>query len=167
MKVKISIHESMASQVVVDQTAMVTLDAAPDVSLRGRVTKMAALPASVDPWREQNYRLYDAEVTLDEFDPQAKLEGNAKVTIVTYHNPNAIAVPASAVTNIGGLPYCFVRHGNQFEPIQIDLGLYNGERLEVTNGLQAGDEILKKPDLADPAAIALQENDLADSSNPS
>lgn len=83
-------------------------------------------------------------VTLDVDDPEnvLLLAMTARVDINTAENPNALAVPISALkTNSNGSYVLLVRSDGSTEERPVTTGIYSGEYVEITDGLAEGDQV--------------------------
>jgi multidrug efflux pump subunit AcrA (membrane-fusion protein) len=63
---------------------------------------------------------------------------------VTAGRPAAISVPLSAVLDDGGKSVVFVADGNNYTKKEVTLGLKSEDRVEIVQGLKAGDKVVTK-----------------------
>lgn len=83
--------------------------------------------------------------------PKGLLPGmSADVTILASSHPNAVTIPAGAVTRMGGNDMVRIRRGDKILPIKVNLGLKQGKYYEVKFGLKPGDRVA----VAKPPSIA-------------
>ena len=69
--------------------------------------------------------------------------GIADLTIEVNENGTALVVPSSAVLDDEGRSLVFVRHeGNRFEARYVTLGARESGLMEVTGGLEEGEEVV-------------------------
>jgi cobalt-zinc-cadmium efflux system membrane fusion protein len=66
---------------------------------------------------------------------------NVSVTIMGTATDGGIAVPASAVTRIGGADHVFVRQGKTYVPRKVTVLASTGEQAVISDGLSAGDVV--------------------------
>jgi cobalt-zinc-cadmium efflux system membrane fusion protein len=59
-------------------------------------------------------------------------------------NRAAISIPQSAVLNDEGKTIVFVAEGNGYKKRQVQAGIQNNGRVEVVDGLTAGDKVVVK-----------------------
>jgi len=71
--------------------------------------------------------------------------------IIIAQYPDALYVPIQAVVRVGAAPTVDVREGRSFQPRPIEIGLDNNSMVHVLAGLEAGDEVLLTPPLAEKA----------------
>jgi multidrug efflux pump subunit AcrA (membrane-fusion protein) len=68
----------------------------------------------------------------------------ANVEVITDVNSAAISVSQSAVLDDGGKTIVFVAEGNAYKPRQVQVGIKNGDRVEIIDGLKSGDKVVVK-----------------------
>ena len=79
-------------------------------------------------------------------DPQGLLPGmTAEVEIRTVRRHDALAVPAEAVTVVDGHDVCYVTVDDHVKHREVTLGQASSDLLEVTAGLQEGEEVVLDP----------------------
>ena len=66
----------------------------------------------------------------------------AGITLEVLANPNALAVPAEAITNEMGLSYVYLNRGGKAHRIQVGTGLRTESLVEITQGLAVGDTVI-------------------------
>ncbi|MCB2201003.1 efflux RND transporter periplasmic adaptor subunit [bacterium] len=62
------------------------------------------------------------------------------VTIHVFTEPVevAVAVPKSALVQLENEPHLYVQEGDEYHPVQVQIGMENGSLLEIREGLEAG-----------------------------
>src|SRR5687768_4559544 len=65
MSVKVRIHESHIKKVRKGQMVKITLDAFPDKTLTGEVTKVGVLPDSQNQWMNPDMKVYLTTITIN------------------------------------------------------------------------------------------------------
>jgi hypothetical protein len=130
----------------IDQRQMMTLKAGmacktifneqSGMSVDGKITEIGQIP--LDDGK------FDCLIQLDKI-PAGLVPGmNCKVKIVAYSNPKAILIPKTAVfSDDGGLTqYVYIDKDSGPEKRTVVALRASGESLEVTDGLQEGENIL-------------------------
>lgn len=51
-----------------------------------------------------------------------------------------VSVPTAAIVNAGGRSVVYVKNGQNYEPVEVQLGRVDGDRTEITSGLFEGDQ---------------------------
>jgi multidrug efflux pump subunit AcrA (membrane-fusion protein) len=80
-------------------------------------------------------------------DPPANLVLNQAVqaNIRTGQSRQALSVPASALIDDGGQRVVYVmRSGESFSRVPVKVGIRDGERFEIVDGLQAGERVVAR-----------------------
>lgn len=86
------------------------------------------------------------KVRTEVANPDGRLKPDmfANVQIVTDLNRAAISIPQSAVLNDEGKTIVFVAEGNGYQKRQVQAGIQNNDRVEIVDGLKAGDKVVVK-----------------------
>ncbi len=134
------IDEVDAPAVRVGMPARIHLDAYPDRTFPGRVSRIAPYVLDI----EKQARTVDVEVA---FDNPASVKGlmpgySADAEIILDRREGVLRVPTEAVTE--GEVLVLGRDG-RLRPQAIETGLSNWELTEVTAGLEAGAEVVLTP----------------------
>ena len=130
------IYEKDITKVRAGTTAVVRVDAYPDLTFSGRVTYVADL---IDP----RTRSAKARVVVANPDAALKLDMFARVSVPTANARGALVVPVAAVQTIDNQPVVFVKAGDtRFERRSVELGAAAGEFIEIRSGVAAGDAVV-------------------------
>ena len=166
--VKVQVDETDVVRLHMGDSADITIDAFPDTSFSGRVSKVsqsailaaAAAQASGTADRAVDY---DVEVTLDRPPPDIRPDLSATAKIITATRDSALSIPIIALTVREHTPISsetapadttdgkketegvFVVRGGvaQFQPVKV--GIAGEEHFEVLTGLATGDSIVAGP----------------------
>jgi HlyD family secretion protein len=166
--VKVQVDETDVVRLHLGDSADVTIDAFPDTSFSGRVTKIshsAILQAGTAATGSTAERAvdYDVEVTLDRPPPDIRPDLSATAKIVTATRDSALSIPIIALTVREHTPistetaprdtsrakketegvFVVERGVAQFRPVKV--GIAGEEYFEVLEGLRAGDTIVAGP----------------------
>lgn len=139
MHVTAPIDELDIAAVQVGQPVTIALDALPELALQGRVAEIDLFPAQGTGATE-----YPVRVDLTSSDARVRVGMTAAVNILVEAKENAVLIPNWSLRfdrENGGV---FVMVRTPAGPIrrEISLGLRNESLSEVTEGLQAGEEVL-------------------------
>jgi HlyD family secretion protein len=165
IQVNVQVDETDVVRLALGDSAEVTIDAYPDTTFSGRVTKIAQSSVSLTAATASSDRAvdYDVEVTLDNPPPDVRPDLSATAKIVTDTRKDALSIPIIALTVRENTPIStetapqdttqgkketegvFVVRGGiaQFRPVKV--GIAGAEHFEVLDGLQAGDSIVAGP----------------------
>ena len=119
------------------QEVKVTVPAFPGVNFSGRVILISSV---VDP----ETRSVKVRTEVPNADGRLKPDMFANVQIVTDLHRTAISIPQSAVLTDAGKTVVFVSEGNGFKKIQVTTGIQSNDRVEIIEGLAAGDKVVIK-----------------------
>lgn len=142
------LDEADRGRVAVNQDATVHLDAVPDRPYKSTVARISLL-ARVDfatSWPPA--RDFDLELNMADPDVRLKPGMTATVRIAVARHPNAILVPAKAVTLVNGQPTVFVQQGSGFAPRAVVIAKRGRDQVALQSGVDAGDRVA----LGNPAA---------------
>jgi len=119
------------------QEVRLTVTAFPGSTFTGKVILINSV---VDP------ETRTVKVRTEVANPDGRLKPDmfANVQIVTDLNRAAISIPQSAVLNDEGKTIVFVAAGNGYQKRQVQAGIQNNDRVEIVDGLVAGDKVVVK-----------------------
>jgi RND family efflux transporter MFP subunit len=142
MMVEVRLPEQLTDKVRRGQEAIVTVDAVPGKSFRGKVEAIAVLPDSSQRWANPNLKEYLTQIGLDEMDPAFKPGMSAKAEILVGRLQDVMTVPLQAVFTAGGQSYVFVGDAAKYEKRMVQLGQSSSTQVEVKSGLKLGEQVL-------------------------
>jgi RND family efflux transporter MFP subunit len=94
----------------------------------------------VDP----DSRTVKVRTEVSNVDARLKPDMFANVEIISDAKSTAISVPQAAVLDDAGKAIVFVADGNSYAKRQVQSGIKNGDRVEIIDGLKAGDRVVIK-----------------------
>ncbi len=166
--VKVQVDETDVVRLHLGDSADVTIDAFPDTTFSGRVSKvsqsaiLAAAAAAASGTTDRAVD-YDVEVTLDRPPPDIRPDLSATAKIVTATRDSALTIPIIALTVREHTPistetapqdttkgkkdtegvFVVQKGAAQFRPVKV--GIAGEEYFEVLDGLRQGDTIVAGP----------------------
>ena len=135
------LDESDRGRVEVGQPATVHLDAVPDRVYHSEVSRISLL-ARVDfssSWPPA--RDFDLELVMADPDVRLKPGMTASVRIAVARYPNALLVPAQAVSLVNGRPTVFVQTGSGFEARTVVMTRRGREQVALASGVAPGERV--------------------------
>src|ERR1043166_3234621 len=132
-----NVFEKDLQQVRPGQEVKLTVTAFPGTTFSGRVILINSV---VDP----DSRTVRVRTEVSNPDGRLKPDMFANVQIVTALNRTAISIPQSAVLNDEGKSVVFVAEGDGYKKRQVQPGIQNNDRVEIIDGLTAGDKVVVK-----------------------
>ncbi|HEX4496034.1 MAG TPA: efflux RND transporter periplasmic adaptor subunit [Thermoanaerobaculia bacterium] len=162
--IRVNLNEVDIAKVNVGQPVRVTLDAYPQKIFTGKVRFVAPAAKVVD-----KIKVFEIEVALDHLDPAFRTGMSANVEILGEQRANALSIPLEALQRRDGQTVVYrlkvglpakeidkARESLQgrskfvwlsenwkgyFEPVPVNAGIATLERVEIVNGLRAGDQV--------------------------
>jgi cobalt-zinc-cadmium efflux system membrane fusion protein len=119
------------------QEVSLTVPAFPGSKFSGRVIFVSSV---VDP----DSRTIKVRTEVTNIDDRLKPDMFANVQIVTDLDRKAISVPQSAVLDDGGKSVVFIAEGNGYAKRVVTAGIKGNDRVEILDGLAAGDKVVVK-----------------------
>jgi len=132
-----NVFEKDLQRVRPGQEVKLTVPAFPQTTFSGRVI-------FVDSVVNPETRTVNVRTEVANPDGRLKPDMFANVQIVTDVNRAAISIPQSAVLNDDGKSIVFVADGNGYKKRQVQPGIQNNDRVEIVDGLNAGDKVVVK-----------------------
>ena len=148
MRCVIKVQEAQVDKVAKGQHAVVTVEAFQGETFTGRVTSVAPVADSNSGWMTSDRKVYTTVVELDSDNPDGRLRSRmaANVTIMIDTVKDTLPIPLQAVQRDRAVNFVWMRTPDgQKKPVAIKVGRQNSERVEVLDGLAAGDVIWLTP----------------------
>jgi multidrug resistance efflux pump len=152
MEIRAKVNEQQRNNVAVGQTAVVTSNALPTVTLAAKVTSVSGLAQS-DWWGTSGpLRDFDMTLGLDQGSARVLPGTSVRLVVAGTHVNEALHIPRQAVFEREGKPIVYVRTGSGFEPRPVK-ATHRTEGRVAIEGLKEGDEVaLVNPETAAKAA---------------
>src|SRR5712691_405114 len=135
------VDEADIGHVRLGQPARIRVETFKDKTFNGRVTQISPMGVEKD-----NVTNYEVRVSIDNPGKALKANMTANAEIVLEEHPDALIVPESAVT-YDARKNAFVdilapgaKNGKKKAPVKIGVG--NGTRVEILDGLKQGDKVI-------------------------
>jgi len=147
VEVTVNIDELDILTLEVGQSAVITLDALPDDTFTGTVTKISDVGSS-----QSGVTTYPVTISIDVPEDTAVKAGmNASATIVTASSDNVLLIPMNALQEEGEETFVYVvsaaasadeaQGGAMGERRTVETGLSDGVNVEIISGLQEGEMV--------------------------
>ena len=145
LQIRTKVYEAMIDQVQTGLPAIIRLDARPDQTLTGKISKVAVLPDSQNRWLAPDVKVYNIIVQIDDMPPDLKPGMTAQVELVLARLENVLSVPVAAVFSQQEQTYSWRVSGGGVECAPVRIGKSNDKRVEIVAGLAEGDRVLLAP----------------------
>jgi RND family efflux transporter MFP subunit len=161
LEIEVDVNESYINRVQPNQPVTAVLDAYPDWRIPAHV--ITTIPAA-----DRQKATVLVRIGFDELDPRILPDMGVKVTFLRPDQGGLEApgsaqpvrlVPRAAVRMDGNTPVVFVVRGDVVERRAISTAGTDGDRIEVTAGLEAGDRVVVSPpeELADGQLVVVRQ----------
>lgn len=144
LEIEVDVNESYINRVTTGQPVTAVLDAYPDWQIPAKVITTV-------PTADRQKATVLVRIGFDALDPRLLPDMGVKVTFLREAQPEQPAaravtlVPKAAVKVENGASYAFVITGETVDRRAIQTAGTDGERLEVTAGLSAGERVVVSP----------------------
>jgi macrolide-specific efflux system membrane fusion protein len=137
--VSASLDESDIGKVKLGQNATLVLDAYPDKKVRGRVFKILD-----EGTTKNNVVTYTVKLRPERVPPFFRSQMTANIKIRVSERKDILLVPALAVTIDSKGETAVITSMAKGQPVysKVETGQSEGEQVEITSGLKAGDEVI-------------------------
>jgi len=132
------VPESRVASLRVGQPAQIRVDAIPQKTLRGKVTRVSAA-ADPSAWAGTDTKVYPVTIAIDEPPPGLKPGMTGEVQVAIGERKNVLQVPRKAVVTLDGVQICYVKTGQRLDERTVVIGAGNAESLEIRDGLKEGE----------------------------
>ncbi len=149
MQALVDVDEADVVSVALGQAATVFVDALPDTSFSGRVTRIAYMPTQSVLSATQQTTTFEVEVTLDSTAAALRPGMNGRAEIITAEVDSVLVIPVQAAgrREVKGkdTETVFTVKDGKAVLTSIRTGKAGENEIEVTDGLKPGDEIITGP----------------------
>ncbi|NLO33701.1 MAG: HlyD family efflux transporter periplasmic adaptor subunit [Candidatus Hydrogenedentes bacterium] len=142
MAMRVQVHESFVTKVKPGQRARIKVDAYPNQQLTGVIHRIGVLPDSQNRWLSPDLKVYSTIIHIDDEVDWLKPGMSAEAEIIIATIDNALQVPVNAVQMVDGKMVCYVATILGTEQRVVQTGEYNISFIEVTEGLEPGEQVL-------------------------
>ncbi len=145
MKVETKVHETSVDKVHVGLPARITVEAFPDKTFTGEVTKVSPLPDAQRGFLNPDLKVYNTDVSINELESSLRPGMSAKVEIIIEQFKNVLYVPVQAIVSQQRKKYCYVQSGNELKEREVQAGPFNENFIVIYDGLKEGDKVSLDP----------------------
>ena len=138
--VQAQVDETDIGKVKVGQEALITLDAYPDIKVRGKVDHIYYESKIVN-----NVTIYQVDILPDSVPAVFRSGMSATVTIIEKTKESVLMIPVDAVIHGKKSTHVLLSAGEGKKPIEkkVELGIADERNVEVISGLTENDKILE------------------------
>ncbi len=134
LRARLKVPEKMAGWIKIGQTVSVRVEAYPDRTFTGKISRL-------NPTVDQQTRTYEAEALVE--NPEGKLKPGffIKASIPSELIDKALFVQERAVQYSYGVYKVFLIEGNVLREREVRIGEHPNQQVEIVDGLRAGDGV--------------------------
>lgn len=134
-----SVDEVDAANLVIGKTAIITLDAFPDMPFSGTISKIAFTAKT----SSGGATVFPVEVAIASVSA-VRIGMNGDVVINADIQENTLIIPSEALRENGNESYVYKKQGNTYTKTKVVLGSRSEGEAVVTSGILEGDEVVVK-----------------------
>jgi RND family efflux transporter MFP subunit len=134
LRVRLKVPEKMAGWVAVGQRVTVRVEAYPDRTFQGRISR-------INPSVEPQTRAFEVEALLENHDGALKPGFFARATIASSHVDRALLVPQDALRYLYGVYKVYTVERGRLHETEVKLGARGGGDVEIVEGVKAGERV--------------------------
>jgi multidrug resistance efflux pump len=140
MQVEATVSEAEVHRVRTGQRAEVRVEAFPDLTLTGVVTRVGTL-AATSASRPFDDKRFDLIIALDPATAELRPEMSIRADVIVGTRSNVLMIPVTAVFNHQGMRVAYVVTATGTAMRPLELGESNDRMVEIAGGLQQGDRV--------------------------
>jgi cobalt-zinc-cadmium efflux system membrane fusion protein len=131
-----NIYEKDLDKVRTGQQVRMKVASVPNQTFTGRITRVGSVV-------EGETRVVSVQAEVNNARGQLKPGMFAELEVVTDQTSTAtLAIPQSAVVDANNKKLVYVRNGNAFQSVEVELGQTSGDLIEIKSGLFEGDSVV-------------------------
>ncbi|HEV8484091.1 MAG TPA: efflux RND transporter periplasmic adaptor subunit [Blastocatellia bacterium] len=134
LRVRLKVPEKMAAWVRTGQVVTVAVEAYPDRSFSGKISR-------INPSVEQQTRSYEVEALIENHERLLKPGFFVKASIPSSNVVDAVFVPRGALLYVYGMYKVFTVQGDTLKEREVKIGERADESVEVMEGLSVGERV--------------------------
>lgn len=158
MTAEVRVHESNLNKIKTGMGVRITIDALPEQSFTGHITRIAPLPDAQSSFMNPDLKEYVTQIEIEGSNPNLRTGMTCQAEIMVAKFDKATYVPVQSVFMVKGKPTAFISTGGGgYEERPVEIGLDNNRMLQIASGLKPGENVLMTPPL-DIAAVALDQD---------
>jgi HlyD family secretion protein len=144
MEIQVVLNESVVNRVTRGLTGNVEFEALPGTVISGTLVSISEIPNQVNE-RGEDVRYFMGILKLDRSAEGLKPGMSAIVTLTLPRGQGSLVVPPAAVISDQGRYSCYLPVADHLELRDVKVGRTTPEVIEITDGLNEGDEIALDP----------------------
>ncbi len=148
MMVEINVQEANLPKIREGLPARITLDSGPDRVFSGRLQRIGILPDNASMALNPDLKLYTCAIVIENGSHELRQGMSCTVELLIEQHERVLSIPLQALVRVNGDPTVYVAGPGGAVPRRVCVGLDNGRRAHVIEGLEAGEQVLLAPPLS-------------------
>ena len=141
MIVDVNLPEQYRSKVTVGDPVIITPESIQTIKIKGKIASIASLPVNIIPWDKSTPKIYRTVVDFSDENPKIVSGMSVQVEVVSKILKDVISIPIEAVFEEGGQLLVYRKALSGPEKVNVKIGSTSDSAVEVTEGLEEGDEV--------------------------
>lgn len=141
MQVRVRVNQADIDDLQQGQETRIHLDAYPDLSLSGKVERIAAVAQTSAFYGK--VRFFNVLVAIDGSDPKLLPDLSAAVDLQIERDPNVLVAPRDTIISENSRTYVQVKNGSGYERREVKLGPANDVEQVILSGVEKGAVLLR------------------------
>ena len=151
LNVKFQLPEQLRSRVDLDNEAVLMPESLPGVSLKAKVSRIAALPVNQISWDSSSPKVYNVEIALVDTHPELVSGMSVQLEVITQRLEDVLFVPIEAVFDEESDYFVYLDTSKGPEKRMVEIGIADEDFVQLTEGVKDGESVflfnpLKKKD---------------------
>lgn len=135
VRVRANVAQQDANRIQIGTPILAKVPGADSGVIRGEIT-------SIFPQTDLTTRTVTVEAVVDNPDQQLLSGQFVDMEIITQRRSDALAIPQKALVEFNGEPAVWVVNGETAQRRRVTTGLTSRDRIEITEGLEVGDQVI-------------------------
>jgi RND family efflux transporter MFP subunit len=151
LKLKVTVPERNVGDLKVGQTAAIAVDAYPNETFEGKVSR-------INPTVDSVSRTCQIEVLVPNQERKLRPGNFAKIAVLTRQDARAVTIPEESLVSFAGVQKIFVVRDGKAAAIEVQVGVRGDNWLEVVGDVRPGDQVVTTgyTQLADGMAVRVR-----------
>lgn len=135
VRLQANVAQQDANRIQIGAPILATIPGADSGVIQGAIT-------SIFPQTDMTTRTVTVEAVVNNADNKLLSGQFVDMEIVTQRRPNALSIPQKALADFNGEPSVWVVNGETAQRRKVTAGLTSRDRIEITSGLEPGDQVI-------------------------
>jgi multidrug efflux pump subunit AcrA (membrane-fusion protein) len=135
--VRVQLHEDDIAKIYTGQRVQVTVDAMPDMLVKGTVERIAYNAKLIN-----NVHTYETDLAVPDLPANVRSGMGVNITFTLAHRTNVLLLPSSAIRESNGVSTVKLADDDTVTHLTIKTGLRDGQMVEIVSGLTEAQAVI-------------------------